>query len=451
MLVVRTNGAGSPQRVKNPCSHVQTLPGATTINGDISAVYALGIALGLGLIIGLERGWKGREQEEGQRVAGIRTFALIGLLGGAWGLLAHETGTAMLAVAFASLAVVLAVAYALTQHRVEDPDIGITGIIAALLAFAFGAMAGLGHGALAAAGAVVTTILLGVKPTLHAWVRRLEERELYAALKLLVISVVILPLLPNEGYGPWEALNPYRIWWMVVLITGISFVGYFAMKIVGERKGIVATGLFAGLASSTAATVSLSRIARGSHGAENLLAAGILVAGATMFPRMLVLSSIFNWSLATALLWPMLAMSAVNYLAAALFWYWTVQGSKTASARLTNPFELRPALLFAALLAGLMVLSRALSDRYGDTGIYLLAAVSGLADVDAITLSLANMASEDLATSTAALAILIAAFVNAWVKTGLAWGIGGLRLGSRVGASTLLVVATGLATWWALL
>lgn len=174
------------------------LSGGATINGDITAFYSLGIALGLGLLIGLERGWKEREQAEGQRIAGIRTFALIGLLGGAWGLLAHETGTALLAVAFASVAVVLAVAYALTQHRAEDPDIGITGIIAALLAFAFGAMAGLGHGPLAAAGAVVTTILLGLKPVLHAWVRRLEERELYAALKLLVISVVILPL-PCSG------------------------------------------------------------------------------------------------------------------------------------------------------------------------------------------------------------------------------------------------------------
>lgn len=143
-------------------------------------------------------------------------------------------------------------------------------------------------------------------------------------------------------------------------------------------------------------------------------------------------------------------MSAVNYLAAALFWRWSGKESGTEVARLKNPFELGPALLFAGLLAALMLLSKALSDRYGDTGIYLLSAASGLADVDAITLSLANMASEDLATSAAALAILIAAFVNASVKAGLATGIGGLRLGSRVGVSTLLVVVTGLATWWAL-
>ena len=351
--------------------------------------------------------------------------------------------------AFATLAIVLISAYVMTQYRDQDPDVGITGIIAGLLTFAFGAMATLGHGPLAAAGAVVTTILLGIKPMLHAWVSRLQERELYAALKLLVISVVILPLLPNEGYGPWQALNPYRIWWMVVLITGISFVGYFAMKIVGKRRGILATGFFAGLASSTAVTVSFSRIARGGGGgAENVLAAGILVAGATMFPRVLVVSSIFSWPLATALLWPLLAMTVINYLAAALFWRWSRRSSNDEDISLNNPFELRPALIFAALLAGLMLLSRALAETYGDTGIYLLATASGLADVDAITLSLADIGGKDITIATAALAVLIAAFVNALVKAALALGIGGTRLGIRVGVPTLLVVSIGFVTWW---
>ncbi len=418
------------------------------IIGNITEFYALGIALGLGLLIGLERGWKKREQAEGQRIAGIRTFALIGLLGGVWGLLAKETGTALLAVAFATLAIVLISAHVVTQYQEEDPDVGITGIIAGLLTFAFGAMATLGHGPLAAAGAVVTTILLGIKPMLHTWVSRLQERELYAALKLLVISVVILPLLPDAGYGPWQALNPYRIWWMVVLITGISFVGYFAMKIVGKRRGILATGLFAGLASSTAVTVSFSRIARGGSGAENVLAAGILVAGATMFPRVLVVSSIFSWPLAIALLWPLLAMTVTNYLAAGLFWQWSRKSSNEDDIHLTNPFELGPALIFAALLAGLMLLSRALAENYGDTGIYLLAAASGLADVDAITLSLADIAGKDITIATAALAVLIAAFVNALVKAVLSLGIGGPRLGARVGIPTLLVVCSGFVTWW---
>jgi uncharacterized membrane protein (DUF4010 family) len=420
--------------------------GENTINAGIEQALGLGIALALGLLIGLERGWQRREQPEGTRVAGIRTFALIGLLGGVWGLLANELGAAVLAAAFAVLAVVLAVAHAISQR--EDPDVGVTGVMASLLTFAFGAMATLGYGELAAAGAVVTTILLGIKPTLHRWVRALEEKELLAVLKLLLISLVILPLLPNQGYGPWEALNPYRIWWMVVLIAGISFVGYFATKLIGARRGLMATGLFGGLASSTAVTVNFSRLARAGKGSEDILSAGILLAGATMFPRVLIVTSVFNWTLATALLWPLVAMTIVNYLGAGVFWYRSGRStSQDSGARLKNPFELKPALLFAGLLAAIMLLSRALSEFFGDTGIYLLAAASGIADVDAITLSLADMTENTLAVPVAALAVLLAAFVNASVKAGLSLGIGGLSVGSRVAVVTVLVVGVGLLTW----
>ncbi|MGM0553825.1 MAG: MgtC/SapB family protein, partial [Pseudomonadota bacterium] len=160
----------------------------------LAPFYGLAVALALGLLIGLERGWKGREQAEGERVAGIRTYALIGLLGGVWGLLAEILGQVVLAVAFATLALVLIVAH--TIRQCQDLDVGITGVIAGLLTFAFGALATLGYLAIAAAGAVVTATLLGVKPILHEWLQRLERRELHATLKLALISVVILPLLP---------------------------------------------------------------------------------------------------------------------------------------------------------------------------------------------------------------------------------------------------------------
>ena len=402
--------------------------------------------MALGLLIGLERGWKDREQAEGQRVAGIRTYALIGLLGGTWGLLSEQLGQALLAAAFVTLALVLVAAHALSQR--QEVDVGITGVIAGLLAFAFGAMATLGQATLAAAGAVVTTILLGAKPILHDWVGRLEKKELHATLKLLLISVVALPLLPNEGYGPWQALNPQRIWWMVVIIAAISFAGYFAMKIVGERRGILVTGLLAGLASSTAVTVNFSRLARGSPGLENILASGILIACATMFPRILVVSGIFNPSLAWVLLWPFLAMTVTSYLAAWIFWQRGEPRHDHASTPLRNPFELVPALIFASLLTAILLLSRVLSDHYGDAGIYLLAAVSGITDVDPITLSLANMAGDSLALPSAALAILIAAFANSLAKAGLTLGIGGVRIGSRVGLAMLVILCTGFVTWW---
>jgi uncharacterized membrane protein (DUF4010 family) len=413
----------------------------------ITPFYLLGASLALGLLIGVERGWKEREQAEGRRVAGIRTFALIGLLGGVWGLLSIELGQVLLSVAFATLAAVLVVAYSVSQRL--DADVGITGVIAGLLTFAFGAMATLGHVTLAAVGAGVTTILLGFKPVLHAWLQRIEQRELYAALKMLMISVVVLPLLPDQGYGPWDALNPYKIWWMVVLIAGISFVGYFAMKIIGERKGILATGLFGGLASSTAVTLNLARIGRHHNSMNNVLAAGTLIACATMFPRILIVTSIVNWPLAQTLFWPLFVMMVVTYGTAWLLWRRSRSHESGEADPLQNPFELRPALLFAALLSAILLLSRALAEHFGDTGIYLLAAASGIADVDAITLSLADMTGGDtLTTPAAAFAILIAACVNSLVKSGLSLGIGGRNLGLRVGAPMLVVVSSGLTTWW---
>lgn len=407
--------------------------------------YRLGAALALGLLVGLERGWRHRERDEGERVAGIRTFALLGLLGGVAGLLSEPPLHIVLATAFAALAAVMIVGHVISQRTVSD--VGITGVIAALLTFAFGAMAVLELTALALAAAVVTTALLGIKPVLHRWVARMQEKELFATLKLLLISVVVLPLLPNEGYGPWAALNPYRIWWMVVLIAAISYVGYFAMKLLGERKGIMATGAFAGLVSSTALTVNYSRLARREGSSQDLLAAGILVAGATVFPRILVVTTIFNRELALGLLWPILVVTVVNYAAAFVFWRRDRKGQADDSIDVPNPFELRPALVFALLLAAIMLLSRVLSEQFGDAGIYLLAAVSGVADVDAITLSIASMTNDDLAVAVGTLGVLIAAFVNTLVKAFLALGIGGRALGVRVGLATAAVLPAGLATW----
>jgi len=407
--------------------------------------YRLGAALALGLLVGLERGWHGRDREEGHRVAGIRTFALLGLLGGVAGLLSEPPQHVLLATSFAALAAVMIAAHVVSQRAV--PDVGITGVIAALLTFAFGAMAVLDLTALALAGAVVTAALLGIKPMLHRRVERMQEKELFATLKLLLISVVVLPLLPDQGFGPWEALNPYRIWWMVVLIAAISYTGYFAMKLFGERNGIMATGAFAGLASSTALTVNYSRLARNKGSSQDLLAAGILVAGATVFPRILVVTAIFNRELALGLLWPILAVTVVNYGAAYVFWHRDRRGEAAESIEIPNPFELRPALLFAVLLAIIMLLSRALSEQFGDAGVYLLAAVSGLADVDAITLSIASMTTDTLSVAAGTLGVLIAAFVNTLVKVFLALGIGGRALGLRVGLATAAVLPAGLAAW----
>ena len=229
----------------------------------------LGIALAIGLLIGLERGWRMRDKEEGMRVAGLRTYGLIALLGGLWGIFAQQTGIILMGFAFLSLTFVLLVAYSSSLKKFEDYS--ITGLIASLVTFTLGALTVFGHTTLTSATAVVITLLLSFKPLLHGWVNKLEQHELEATLKLLLISVVMLPILPNRGFGPWGAINPYLIWWMVVLIAGISYLGYFAMRIVGFQHGPVLTGTLGGLVSSSALTLSLSRFSKNHPGLHDAL------------------------------------------------------------------------------------------------------------------------------------------------------------------------------------
>ena len=243
---------------------------------DAKQIALLGTALAIGLLIGVERGWKSREAKEGERIAGLRTYGLTGLLGGGAGLLSQYLGMAAFAFVFLGFTAVVTVAYAM-QRRVSA-DASITSLITMLLTFVLGALATLDHVNLAVSTAVVTTMLLQFKATLHGWLKKLEERELHAALQLLLISVVLLPILPDHGYGPWQALNPYEIWWMVVLIAGISFIGYFIMKIAGPGRGVLLTAVAAGMVSSTALTLHYARLSRKQENMKNLLASGILIA-----------------------------------------------------------------------------------------------------------------------------------------------------------------------------
>ncbi len=401
------------------------------------------VALALGLLIGLERGWQERAAAEGARIAGIRTFGLISLLGGVWALLAEQIGAVLLGFAF--LAFTAAVIAAHVVESREHREYGITTEVAALLTFALGALAVLGHLAIAAAAAVVSVTLLGLKPVLHRWLQQLEEKELFAALKLLIISVVLLPVLPNRGFGPWDALNPYTIWWLVVLIATISFVGYFAIKITGPHIGIMLTSVFGGLASSTALTLDFARLGRHNPGIQRLLAAGVAVAAATMFPRVLLEVGVVNASLLPALVGPLATMTVVSYGMAGWVWYSSRGRKEQPQVELPNPFELLPALKFGALLVAVMLLSTAFQLWFGEVGVYFIAAVSGLSDVDAITLSLARLSRGALSDEVAVRAIVLAAMVNTAVKGLLVAGICGGAMMRRVGAIFAFTIAAGIA------
>jgi len=415
----------------------------------VHTLERLAVALALGLLIGLERGWERRELPEGQRAAGLRTFGIIGLLGGA----TAQLGTPWI---LAAIALVLGLVVALGYWRESqaDQDVSLTTAISAMLTFCLGAMAGAGELTVAASAAVIVALLLGFKPELHRMLRRIERSELLATLRLLLISVVLLPVLPNRGLGPWSALNPYQLWWMVVLVASLSYVGYFAHRLLGERRGVLLTGLFGGLVSSTALTLSLSRRAREEEGGVDLPAAGIAIGIAVMLPRMMLIVGVIDRLVALRLAAPMLAGAAAS-LAGAMWFGRHANGAAPPRSDghddLRNPLELATALEFGLVLALIMLASHAAAEFVGDRGLYAIAALSGLVDVDAISLSVAAMSLQGAASvETAAGAALSAALVNTLLKPVLAAVIGGSPIAWRVGVVVLAATIAGGAAFFAL-
>ncbi|GHA55811.1 MgtC/SapB family protein [Photobacterium aphoticum] len=426
---------------------------------DFSSPYIrLAIALLLGAIIGIQRGWVDRNEAAGSRIAGIRTYSLVGLLGGLCGLLADHFSELFLGLAFIALTVIVSVAY-VSRLRWHN-NLSITGLVGTLLTFLLGALAVIGDPVLAASSAVITAIILDNKKELHEALRKLQEYELDAALRLLLISVVMLPLLPNQAMGPWDAINPYEVWWMVVLIASISFVGYFAMKIGGTEKGILLTCLFAGLSSSTALTLQFSHLSKQQPPLSGLLASGILLSCGTMFPRILFVCSVVNWTLLERLWLPMLAMMLGFYVSAGWIWRTHQSDGQTSPEMKQNPLALTSALIFGVILMVIIVLANALQAWFGNAGTLLLAATSGITDVDAITLALGRQSALGVGTEAvegaahvgvtlAAMGIFIAAAVNSVVKMGMACVIGDSSMRKYVIMPILLSVVLGGVTLFA--
>ncbi|ENC6720543.1 MgtC/SapB family protein [Vibrio harveyi] len=411
-------------------------------------IWNLFVALLLGAIVGTQRGWVMRNSVEGSRVAGIRTFSLVGLLGGLVGILANLYTPLLLGFALIALVILACIAFVIQQKKSED--ISITGVVSLVITFVLGSLAVSGEPVLAAAAAVITAVVLDNKRELHQALQRLQEYELDAALRLLLISIVLLPLLPNQAYGPWNALNPYEIWWMVVLIASISFVGYFAIKIGGAKRGILFTSVFAGLSSSTALTLQFSHLSREQSSISPLLASGILLSCGTMFPRLLIVLSVINPQLVT-LLWPIvMIMMIALYFPAWWIWRRSEVGKVEQSNKQTNPLALQSALFFGVVLAVIMLLSQALSDLFGNAGVLILSALSGITDVDAISLALGRQSTQTLSVETAALGILIAASVNTVVKMGMVVAIGDKALWRRVAPVMVGCVLSGAILFLAL-
>ena len=391
------------------------------MNLELTVIWNLLSALGIGLLIGIERGWSGRLEDEGDRVAGIRTFSLVGLFGGVWTEVSRFVNEWILAVAFLSLAALVIASYIIKAKVEEEKDLGITTEVALLLTFTLSSWAAFGYHVYALGATVIVISLLSLKPTLHRWLHKIDVKEIYAGIKLLIITVILLPLLPNKGYGPWEAINPHWIWWMVVLISGLSFIGYILIKYLGEDKGTMLTAITGGLASSTAVTLSLAQFARQQKKiASGIFIAGVLVASSIMFVRVGIEVAVVNYSLLFPLWIPLTTMLILTLGSG--FWLWQKHlqlEDDQPPIELKNPLQFFTALQFGLLLGVILLLATAMEKWYGDQGIYLLALFSGLMDVDAITLSLSRMAEEGTDPSVATLGIVIAVITNTIVKAGL--------------------------------
>ena len=421
------------------------------MDAQLDIVWKLLSALGVGLLIGTERGWYGRKEDEGDRVAGIRTFSLIGLLGGIIASLSTQVGEWLIPVALLSISALVIASYIFEIKIHHNDDIGITTEVALILTFVLSIWAALGHQIEALGSAVAVMAILSMKPVLHKWLRKVDVEVIYAGIKLLVISVILLPILPNKGYGPWDTLNPYWIWWMVVLISGLSFLGFVLVKYAGEGKGTILTAIIGGLASSTAVTISLAQLSKQQSRTKNkLYISGVLIASFIMLIRVFVEVSVVNRNLLNSLWVPLSAMLLLTL--GCVGWLYlssrTDKDEESPELDLGNPLQLPTALKFGALLAVILVMATALKEWFGDEGIYLLALFSGLMDVDAITLSLSKMAQNDISESVATLGIIISVISNTLVKVGFFTFIAGWKKSIELLWLILIISSGGIISYW---
>ena len=404
----------------------------------------LAVALAIGLLVGLERGWQSRDEEDGHRAAGFRTFALSGLLGGAAAVVGSLSHPVVLGFVFVGYLAVFAAFHWLEAKA--DGNFSVTGVVAGALTFILGALAVLGDLTIAIAAAVAMTLLLALREQLHRWVASLTWAEIRAVLTLLAMSFLLLPVLPRQPVDPWGVLNLFDIWLYAIFIAAISFGGYVAVRLFGDRLGVIMAALAGGLASSTAVTLTLARLGKEHPASARLLSAGILIAGIVMAVRVAVVASLINPALFVPLVAPIGTLAVVLALVAGALLL--ARGSETESPRLeiANPLEIGTALRLAAFIA-VVIVATELGRRFVGSGAVLaVAAVSGIADVDAVPVSMAGQGGSALGLDTASLAILIAVAVNTVSKAVIAATTGGRAIGLYVGGASLLaLVAAGLA------
>ncbi len=414
---------------------------------DIEIIINLLVSLAIGVIIGFEREWKAQNQTNKTYDAGLRTFAVVSFLGGLSAVLSNTITPLILPALALGLSSIIFIGYRLNAKR--SADYGYTTEVTLLLVFAIGALAAVGYKIEAIAFAVIVVALLRLKGKLHIYIKVLDANEVNATIQLLLLAAVALPLLPNKDIGPGSTINPRTIGILILLIAGISYFGYFSMKLLGNRLGIFLTAILGGLTSSTAVAVAFSKMASANKNTSVvLLGAGISLAAAMMGPRLLIMIGILNLSL-IPLISPVLIVITLVPISAVIWIAFQDQNSNKQAMilELKNPLQFDSAAIYGIVLSILFLVVHYIETHYGAAGIYALAATSGIADVDAISITLAKSATpigEKLSLEVAANGILIAALINTIVKAIISQIIGGWRLAKWSGSILLLAFLIGI-------
>jgi uncharacterized membrane protein (DUF4010 family) len=418
---------------------------------NLEIVVKIIYALGIGVLIGLERSLifetvKSDQTELPDALLGVRTFSILSLGGFSAALIGTSSPMAA-AVIVAGLVILLIAMY----FRTDNKDPGITTEIAAVVCCSLGMLC-YSYPNAAGAIALIITMLLASKRFMATTIKRLKWVELTDTLKLLVIIIIVLPLLPNHALDPYGAFNPYKVMFLVILISSISFVGYFLTKFLGPERGLGLTGIFGGLASSTAVTAAMANQAKQSPGLTNACAFAAIIANATMFCRVLVVVAILDRDLMIQLARSIGAMILVALASVAVLWLRSkkdqpnLKRDSSSELSLKNPFSIGPALKFAAFFVGILFVAKIFKIYLGDHGIYLASLVSGLADVDPITLSIAEQTKAlQLNLTVGAIGITIAVTANSLVKSGIALYSGGLAFAARLAPILIGATFAGLA------
>ena len=402
---------------------------------DLTQARLVAEALAIGLLVGIER-YKAREPGE-KRSAGVRTFTTFSLLGGVCGLV-EQLSVSL--VSFAALALLVAIGY----YRESEHSPGLTTEAAALVVFWLGYLVH-SHEILAISTAIVLTMMLASKETLHGFIRdSISERELFDTLKFLAVVMVVYPLLPDRAIGPFGFFNPARTWLLVILVSTIGYAGYFLVRVFGHKRGLLISVLLGGVVSTMATTMSLASQARRSPQSARLLGVAAVAANAVQFPRLLLLVAVIASTFAQQLASVLVPMTIVGLLGAALLSGRLEDRQPDVQLPLTNPYSLTPALKFTLFFVAILFLVRFAEDSLGDQGVLLASLLGGAASASAVSLSLAKLVQDgSLSVDTGMFALLICVSANATVKLFITLTQGARRLAFWLGGGLLTMLATG--------